>query len=245
MATVRRTANSHTEPFEFERPFSQAYWYSKIWNQDLPKSVNLRLDVLHAMNRTLDPDVIEQSSRAVLEKLCEHKGMRAIVDITHHRVNKRQVKGFVVYTDGLCDQALETLSSSRARQQSDLTVCLQEASLATQNILRDLEAMLQEEDEEDFRHRPTDYAYNLARQIIESAYTTHYVNFAPTPTIAPDGDGGLALEWKVGRRVIRLIVSHNQDMRSYIYKRGEDRPSQIYAASGEILVEQLRSVFAD
>jgi hypothetical protein len=124
-------------------------------------------------------------------------------------------------------------------------VPLQEAlAQSAEPILRELEAMLAEQDEPDFRHRPSDYAYDTARQIIRSAYT-HHVASAPKPTLAPDGDGGLRIEWQSGRRIVRLIIPHSQNEEGYVYSR-RDGPSEIdEPATDEALARRLRSIFAD
>lgn len=178
--------------------------------------------------------------------LVPHKGLKAVVHTSAHQRHKRQVKGFIVYADGNCEPASQVLSSScaRVRKQSYLVVRSEQASQTAQHILRDLAATLQEQDEPDFLHRPTQYAYDTTRQIIEDSYT-HYVGFAPSATIAPDGEGGIIAEWKSGRRIVRLIISANQNGKSYVYSRGPNRSLVDYSASGLTLSLQLSSVFAD
>jgi hypothetical protein len=168
--------------------------------------------------------------------LLPRKGFKAVVSTSAHQRHKRQVKGFIVYADSICERASEVLSSSGTIVRSD--ECVQTA----QGILRNLDAMLQEEDEPDFHHRPTQYAYDLARQIIGETYT-HYVGAPPLSTIAPDGQGGIIAEWKSGRRIVRLIVSPNQTGKSYVYSRGASQSLVDYSASGLTLSQQLSSVF--
>jgi hypothetical protein len=129
-------------------------------------------------------------------------------------------------------------------KQRKQTAHLHEAALARRELLRELEAMLEEEDEPDFLHRPTKYAYDTALESIENAYT-HYLCSAPAPATAPDGDGGLIVEWKSGQHEVRLIVAPSEDQKSYVYSRG-DKSAQIdYDTSGFILAQRLRSTFAD
>jgi hypothetical protein len=113
-----------------------------------------------------------------------------------------------------------------------------------QPILRELKAMLREENEDDFLHRPTEDAYEFARQIIEATYT-HHVGSAPVPTLAPDGEGGLVAEWKDGRCTVRLIVSPGREGKSYVYSRGPSRSLVEYSVSGLTLSQQLSSIFGD
>lgn len=111
-------------------------------------------------------------------------------------------------------------------------------------ILAELDSMLHEKDEPDFLHRPTDYAYEIARKSIESAYT-HYLGSAPAPAIAPDGEGGLIVEWKLGQREVRLISAPSEDRKSYVYSRGAKTAQVDYDTSGLVLAQRLRSTFAD
>jgi hypothetical protein len=102
--------------------------------------------------------------------------------------------------------------------------------------------MLKEQDEPDFLHRPTEHAYDTARQIIENSYT-HYVGSSPIPAIAPDGTGGVIVEWKSGQRVVRLIVAATTDKKSYLYSKGNDQSVIDHSASGSILAQRLRFIF--
>lgn len=130
-----------------------------------------------------------------------------------------------------------------SRVQSKVCIILQNRK-TLDHILNDLEELGKEEDEPDFRHRPTYYAYRATRQIIKTAYT-HYVASAPLPAIAPDGDGGVIVEWQSDRRVVRLVVPANKDESVYVYHRGSG-PSDIdNPASGLILAQRLRSIFAE
>lgn len=166
--------------------------------------------------------------------LFPHKGFRAVEDTSVHQRNKKQVQGFNVYTNRICERASELLSSHV------LSVPAQTA----QPVLRELEAMLREEDEDDFLHRPTQDAYDFARQIIEASYT-HHVGSAPVPTLAPNGEGGLVAEWKDGRRTVRLIVPASREGKSYVYSRGPSRSLVEYSVSGLTLSQQLSSIFGD
>lgn len=128
--------------------------------------------------------------------------------------------------------------------QPKLTVRSAEAVSITQTILQDLQAMLQEEDEPDFLHCPTEYAYDSAKRMIEEL-DTHDGGSAPTPTIAPDGEGGIIAEWKSGDRIVRMIIPPRQDRRSYVYSREPNRSQIDYTGSGLVLAQQLCSIFAD
>lgn len=160
--------------------------------------------------------------------LLSHKGLKAAVDTSAHHRHKKQAKAFIIDGDSICDSVVRS----------------EDAALTGQRILRDLKAMLEEQNEPDFRHSPTEYAYNTARRIIENLYT-HYLGSAPIPTIAPDGGGGIIGEWKSGQRIVRLIVSGSQDGKSYVYSRGATRSQIDHSASGLTLSQQLCSIFPD
>jgi hypothetical protein len=225
---------------EFQR-LSRVNDLGRMWNYILPKSVPF--DMLPLYKRTLDPQIIEQESRAALEKLCKFKGTKAVVGIPPH-LERKNVKGFVVYTLSLCDRALESLSDSQARLQSEATARAQKATSNAQDILRELEVMREAQDAPDFKRSPTDDAYKAAHESLKAAYT-HYVGSAPAPDLAPDGDGGVVVQWKSGKREVRLVVPPVGAEKSYIYSRGTKTAKVDYDISGSILAQQLRSTFSD
>jgi hypothetical protein len=128
--------------------------------------------------------------------------------------------------------------------QRSCSVRLEESARNGQIVLLDLESMLKEEDEPDFKHKPTDDAYKLARKTLKSAYT-HFVGSAPLPAIAPDGGGGLIVEWESGEREVRLISAYNKEHKSYMYSRGAKIAKIDYEVSGLILAQVLRSTFTE
>lgn len=117
-----------------------------------------------------------------------------------------------------------------------------EAKSDVRPILDELEAMRTEQDEPDFIHSVKDYAYEISRPVIERAYT-HYLGSAPAPAIAPDGDGGIIVEWKSGELEVRLIVAHSKEHKSYIYSRGSKTAKIDYELSGSVLARVLRDTF--
>lgn len=114
----------------------------------------------------------------------------------------------------------------------------------SQPILRELEALREAQDAPDFTRRPTDEAYNAAHESLKAAYT-HYIGSAPTPALAPDGDGGVVVQWKSGKREVSLVVPLTGIEKSYIFSRGDKEAKIDYDISGSILARQLRSTFAD
>jgi hypothetical protein len=117
-----------------------------------------------------------------------------------------------------------------------------EAKSDVRPILDELEVMRTEQDEPDFIHSVKDHAYEIARPVIESAYT-HYLGSTPTPAIAPDGDGGLIVEWRSGECEVRLIAAHSKEHKSYIYSKGRKTAKIDYELSGFVLAKALRDTF--
>lgn len=237
---IEKIANRSIEPINFERPLSRAYWCGKSWSREVPEHVRLSVNVLPAMNRTLDPQVIERAFEAIREKLLEYTNVT--LNISALQTHKEEV--VFVLPLNTCDGRLLT-RRTRLREPSKLRAAKSvDATQAAHQVLRDLEEMRKEEDEPDFRHSPTKYAYDIAEQIVKDSYT-HYVGSAPVPTVGPDGEGGIVLEWKsVGRCVVRLIIPSRGDKKSYIYSRGLSRSEVDYSVSALALARRLRSMFA-
>jgi hypothetical protein len=228
-----------TDP-EFRR-LSRADDVGRAWSRRPPKG--LSLDLLPLYGRTLDPQVIEQVPRAKLEKLCEFKGRKAVVEVPPHS-GRKNLKGFVVYTLGPCSQALEVISKSPAKRRAEAEARAQKAAQTSQDILRALEALREAQDAPDFTRRPTDEAYKAVNESLTAAYT-HYVGSAPAPALAPDGDGGVVVQWKSGKREVSLVVPPSGVEKSYIFSRGDKTAKIDYDISGFVLARQLRSTFAE
>ena len=177
--------------------------------------------------------------------LPSHRGMKAAVSTSTHHKHKRQVKGIILYADGICELASHVLIESRARlrkQSESVIVPSVEQSLIAQRLLEELEAMLNEKDEPDFLNRPTPFAYDTAREFIKDAYT-HYVGSPPRPTLGPDGDGGMVAEWQSGQRIVRLVVAPDKNAKTYIYRRGNNESAVDHVPSGTMLAQRLLTVF--
>lgn len=108
--------------------------------------------------------------------------------------------------------------------------------MSKDKLLQDLHEMRAQADGGDFCHSQSEATDVLARRIVEGTY--HRDDDFPAPALAPDGDGGLVMEWKRGKAVVRLVV---QGERAYIYSAGlvtVDKP-----ATGTALAQRLRSLF--
>ncbi len=71
-------------------------------------------------------------------------------------------------------------------------------------ILKELQRLELEPNEEDFINRPTLKVAETVKKLIANAYIKK--NDLPKPLVSPDGDGGLSLEWKKGEKEIKLFV---------------------------------------
>jgi len=238
---IEPITNKHIDPINFERPLSESYWYGKIWNREIPNSLRMSLSGYRAMNRILEPEEIEKASHSVLG-FCDLAS--GVIFVSPPKTHKKQVEQFITCEDNIWGRALE---ARRIRVHKPLgalslsTIRIQSA----EPLLRDLEAMLKEEDEPDFLHRPTQYAYDLTEQLIKDSYT-HYIGSAPVPTIAPDGNGGATVEWRsADGGVVRLIIPARQNGKHYIYTKDLKRSHIDYEVSGLAIAQQLRSVFAN
>lgn len=75
---------------------------------------------------------------------------------------------------------------------------------------------------------PTEYAYEKARSIVESAYGRAEAKMRipealPRPSITTDDVGGVRLSWRADARQLRANFGARQDLRSYIYfESGEE-----------------------
>jgi hypothetical protein len=239
-----KIVHSDIDPVAFERPLSRTYWLSKKWSLELPDSVRLSVEGLRAMNRILEPEEIEEASHAVLG-FCDIA--TGVIHLSSPQMHKKQGEKFIAYADNIWDRALEArlIKRTRVHRQAGALSLLKLRRQSAESLLLDLEAMLKEQDEPDFLHRPTKYAYDFAEQLIKDSYT-HYLGSAPIPAIGPDGEGGIVLEWKsAGRCVVRLIIPPSEDRKSYIYSRGLSRSEVDYSVSALALARQLCSTFAD
>ena len=111
------------------------------------------------------------------------------------------------------------------------------------NFNSEIACLTNEPDEDDFTSRPTDYSVRLAETTISDAYNL-LKRMPPLPSVAPDGRGGLSIQWKDGRKDVRLVVPENTDRKAYIYRRNGKDSEITYIVSGESLVSYLTEIFA-
>lgn len=198
---------------------------------------------------SLDPELAREASCALVYGLREREDREIrLVGIYDPQLHLRELKQGHMSPGVNCAWVFSFTPSTQANeveQHSNAEASrIEAADVVARRVTQELEAMLAEQDEPDFRHRPSDDAYEAARRLIEAAYT-HDVGSAPMPTFAPDGSGGLRIEWRSGRRIVRLIVPNGQNEDSYVYSRRDGRSEVDEPATDEALLRRLRFTFAD
>ena len=80
--------------------------------------------------------------------------------------------------------------------------------------LSDLQALREEEEEtaEPIRH----HAYNTAEKVLKYLDAVAGADLQP-PHLAPDGSGGIRMEWFQGDTNVRVVIPAREDQRPYIY----------------------------
>ena len=108
-------------------------------------------------------------------------------------------------------------------------------------VMADLKAL--REEEKDTEQPISDFAFRTAVAILRVAYSE--INEPiPTPAIAPDGEGGIRIEWARERRNVRAVIPSQRTERAYIYHRFSGE-SAIDRLSGTKLAERLRAVILE
>ena len=108
-----------------------------------------------------------------------------------------------------------------------------------QNEVADL---LKQPNDNDFIARPTEYARQTLLQIIRDTYA-RLTRFPNSPSVGPDGYGGLSVEWKARRKVVRLVIHESAQQRMYIYSRRDKDSDVNYEVSAKALAQSLRNMF--
>jgi hypothetical protein len=82
--------------------------------------------------------------------------------------------------------------------------------------------------------RPTEHAGATATDLITSLYCVS-ASF-PLPSIAPDGDGGILLNWENKARILRLVIPDSPQRKGYLYH--ED--GQSYSAEYDLSIDSIK-----
>lgn len=104
-------------------------------------------------------------------------------------------------------------------------------------VLDDLKEL--HEEEQSSEHPITGFAFLTARATLRVAYSVLGATLPP-PALAPDGVGGIRIEWARPDRNVRAVIPYSNEQRSYIYYQLGDQ-SGIDKLSGVQLAERLRA----
>jgi len=106
-------------------------------------------------------------------------------------------------------------------------------------VLSDLELLVQEERETDAPITP--HANQQAAEML--LYVNAILdNAVPELSIAPDGNGGLRIEWFRDNRTLRVLIPSRAEQVPFIYQR-INRDSAVHNFSLATVVQALRAVF--
>lgn len=86
----------------------------------------------------------------------------------------------------------------------------------------------------------TPYAYSKAVDVLDYVATVLSADL-PRALIAPDGDGGIRIEWLRGNLNVRVLIPPRSEQPAFIYRR-TGRDSDVHAFSRAAVVQTLRSV---
>jgi hypothetical protein len=115
---------------------------------------------------------------------------------------------------------------------------LNERKRAFENIKERIAVISEEEDEEDFTYKSSDYALYLVFSIIKKGYLLSRGQIIK-PLIAVDGQGGLKFDWRAPNKEVRLFIPTSDARTPYLYYREGANDDIINAPDGETLAKWL------
>lgn len=105
-------------------------------------------------------------------------------------------------------------------------------------VIAELRVLRGEEEQEGTPLTP--FAFSTALIILSTAFNEIDMP-VPMPAIAPDGSGGIRIEWARGDRNVRAVIPSYANKRSFVYHIINDR-SELDRLSGANLAARLRQV---
>jgi hypothetical protein len=105
-------------------------------------------------------------------------------------------------------------------------------------IITDLQALREEEQRTE--SPITKHAFSMTLELLEYANVILGADL-PRTLLAPDGDGGIRLEWFLEDRSLRVIIPAESEQAAYVYLR-LGRESDIKPFSKSLVIRFLRSV---
>ena len=105
-------------------------------------------------------------------------------------------------------------------------------------IITDLHAL--REEEQSTESPITKHAFSMTLELLEYANVILGADL-PRTLLAPDGDGGIGIEWLLEDRNLRVIIPAEPEQAAYVYRR-LGRESDIQPFSKSLVIRILRSV---
>lgn len=104
------------------------------------------------------------------------------------------------------------------------------------SVITDLQAL--REEEQSTESPITKYAFSMTLELLE--YANVVLGAAvPRTLLAPDGDGGIRVEWFLEDLNLRVIIPSKPEQNAYVYRR-LGRESEIHPFSKSLVVRILR-----
>lgn len=124
----------------------------------------------------------------------------------------------------LLDRGLQTLSAGeilRRLSTADNPVLVLTAAPPPPPAIRDLQLL--REEEETTAQPITHHAYFHAKAVLDYVHRM-LGDEHPQPHLAPDGVGGIRMEWFMPNANIRVVIPPREDQRRYIYRLANNVP---------------------
>jgi hypothetical protein len=115
--------------------------------------------------------------------------------------------------------ALNAALRSNPARLSDTATITSCAVDRTEEVLGELDALLRVENSNGYTFQASRHAYENARAYLESIRFSISSDFRYRPTLIPDGEGGIDIEWESGRKRVAISCRANQDQQDCIYWR--------------------------
>lgn len=150
------------------------------------------------------------------------------------QVRTADVRREAVRRLGILGKTIGAISELQGDQPNAFSV----ARTQEPHSVRELRNLREEERETD--EPITEHAFNAARELL-SYIPLVLSNDVPVALLAPDGEGGLRIEWFRGERNVRVVIPSQAALRHFVYHRGLGDPA-IRSFSPASVVQTLRAI---
>lgn len=131
-----------------------------------------------------------------------------------------------------------TVHSIADLQMGEQVIHVKPTTVVEPPIITDLHAL--REEEQSTESPITKHAFSMTLELLEYANVVLGADL-PRTLLAPDGDGGIRVEWFLDDRSLRVIVPADSEQTAYVYRR-LGRESDIQPFSKSLVIRILRSV---